>query len=185
MFIHNTPLLPALWFGLVMCAGLVLWASRSPFRIIVVLLACFVAWQAAVETTAALHDSIAQQMRSSAPASAVVPDSGFPVIDYLWGLCGLVGGMIGSGIVVLAIFAVLNSFRTSNCWAPPILFGTVAGFLLEFAEDPTAGGLFIHIGSMLPLFLVWQIAVAASIAYNLTKFAAADGGSSRAQTTSL
>jgi len=169
LFIHNTPLLPALWFGLVLCAGVLLWASRSPVRIIVVLLATFAAWQAAVETTAALHDTIAQQIKSSAPASAVVPDSGTPIVDYLWGLCGMVGGMIGSGIIVFAVAAVLKGFRTANGWAVPILLGTIAGFLLEFAEDPTAGGLFVHIGSMLPLFLVWQIAVAASIGYSLAK----------------
>lgn len=174
-FIRNTPLLPALWFGLVLGAGLLLWATRSPLRIIAVLLATFVAWQAAVETTASLHDTIAQQIKSSAPASAVVPDSGTPAVDYLWGLCGMVGGMIGSGIVVFAIAAVLKGFRTSNGWAPPILFGTIAGFFLEFAEDPTAGGLFVHIGSVLPLFLVWQTAVAASIAGNLTKPVAGEG----------
>ena len=175
MFIHNTPLLPALWFGLVLCAGLLLWASRSPFRIAIVFLATFVAWHAAVETTAILHDTIAQQIKSSAPASEVVPDSGAPVVDYLWGLCGMVGGMIGSGIVVIAIAAVLKSFRASNGWTLPILFGTIAGFLLEFAEDPTPGGLYVHVGSMLPLFLVWQIAVAGTIACNLTPAAIKSG----------
>jgi len=132
-------------------------------------LATFVAWQAAVEATLSLHDSIAPQIRSVTPAAANGLDFSVPAVDYLWGLCGLVGGIIGSSVVVFAIAALLRSFRTSNCWAPPILLGTIAGFLLEFAEEPTQGGLLIHVGSLLPLFLVWQIGVAALIAYNLNK----------------
>jgi hypothetical protein len=176
LFIHNTPLLPALWFGLVLCAGVAIWASRNAFRIFVVLLGSFVAWQAAVETTDALYDSMARQITASHPAGAVGPYFGVPAVDYLWGLCGMVGGMVGGAIVAAALAAVLKSFRTSNGWAPPILFGTMAGFFLECGQDPTAGGLFIHIGSLLPVFLLWQVGVAASIAYNLNKPAAADGG---------
>jgi hypothetical protein len=169
LFIHNTPPLPALWFGIVLCAGVALWALRNPLRILFVLLACLVAWQAAVETTSSLYDSMAHQITAPNTAGVNALNFGFPGVDYLWGLCGMVGGMVGSGIVVLAIAAVLKGFRTPHYWASPILFGTIAGFFLECGQDPTAGGLFIHIGSMLPLFLLWQIAVAASIGYNLTK----------------
>jgi hypothetical protein len=178
--IHRAPLLPPLWFGIVLCAGVALWALRSPFRILVVLVACFAAWQAAVETTASLYDGIAHQITALHPAGADTLNLGAPAIDYVWGLCGMVGGLIGSAIVALGTAAVVKSLRTSNCWAPPILFGTIAGFFLECGQDPTTGGLFIHIGSLLPLFLLWQIGVAASTAYNLTS-AAANAKSARSR----
>jgi hypothetical protein len=167
LFIYHTPLPPAFWFGLVLCAGVALWASRRPFDLFVVLLASFIAWHVAVETTSFIHDNIAQQINSPAPANTNAPIFSAPPVNYLWGLCGMVGGLIGSSIVVCAIAAVIKGFRTSNCWARTILFGTIAGFLLEFAEDQAEGGLFIHVGSLLPLFLLWQMSVAGSIAYDL------------------
>jgi hypothetical protein len=39
--------------------------------------------------------------------------------------------------------------------------------LLEFAVLPTEGRLPIHVGSYLPLYLVWQTTIAASIGYGL------------------
>jgi hypothetical protein len=176
LFIHRAPLLPPLWFGIVLCTGVALWALRSPFRIFVILVACFAAWQGAVEATASLYDSIAHQITALHPAGTDPLNLGVPAIDYVWGLCGMVGGLIGSAIVALALAVVVKSFRTSNCWAPPILFGTIAGFFLECGQDRAASDLFIHIGSLLPLFLLWQIGVAASIAYNLRKPAAVDAG---------
>ena len=157
--IWETPLLPALWFGLVLCSGVALWSSRSPFDLFAVLLASFVAWVAAFETTFHLNQNILDQIQASSSSRL-----GAPVINYLVGMCGMIGGLLGSTIVVCAISAILRSFMT---WAQPILFGTVAGSFLEFMVEPSQGGLPIHIGSVLPLFLVWQISVAASIAFNL------------------
>lgn len=146
-----------------------LWSSRRPFVLAVVLLASFVAWQAAVETTLRIQDAIERQIVSLTPSNASSLSSlNIPTINYVWGLCGMVGGMIGSAIVVFAIAAVLKAFRASNYWAPVILFGTVAGLLLECAEAPTATGLLVHIDSTLPVFLAWQVGVAALIACKLT-----------------
>jgi hypothetical protein len=167
LFVSHTPLPPAFWFGLVLCAGVALWSSRSPLVLSAVLLATFVAWVAAVETTLRLQDSIEQQVVSLNPPATSLPALSSPVINYVWGLCGMVGGMIGSAIVVFAIAAATRNLRTSNRWASVILFGTIAGFFLEFAEIRSATGLFVHISSLLPLFLVWQVGVAALIAYNL------------------
>lgn len=176
-FFREIPLPPALWFGLVLCAGVALWSSRRLFVLAVVLIATFVAWQAAVETTLRIEDQIERQIVSLTPPNGTLSSLNLnsPGINYVWGLCGMVGGMIGSAIVVFGIAAVLKGFRKSNCWAPVIVFGTIAGFFLEFAEVPAASGLFVHIDSTLPVFLVWQVGVAALIAYNLTP-AAKDSG---------
>jgi hypothetical protein len=173
VFIHNTPMLPALWFGLVLCTGVALWSSRSPFTLVIVLVASGLAWLAAFETTIQVHSSIEDQIASQAGAPA--PNFNVPVVNYLKGLCGMLGGLIGSGVLVLVASAVLSSIRTVPCWTLTILIGAVAGLFLEFMESRVEGGLFIHIGSLLPLFLVWQMGVAASMAYNLAKPVAATG----------
>src|ERR1700722_4418571 len=47
LIIGNTPLLPALWFGLVLCIGTALWASRRVFDLAIIMLSSFAAWFAA------------------------------------------------------------------------------------------------------------------------------------------
>jgi hypothetical protein len=160
--IGHTPPLPALWFGLVLCVGVVLWASRRSFDLVVIFLSSFVAWFAAVETAVALHLNLERQMTAALPAG-----SSLPSLAYLDVGCGMVTGLIGSAIVVAAVSAVLPAFQTSGAWARTTLFGTVAGSLLELTNDGLAPALPIHIGSTLPLFLVWQVSVAASIGYAL------------------
>jgi hypothetical protein len=162
LIIGNTPLLPALWFGLVLCIGTALWASRRSVDLAIVMLSSFAAWFAAVETAAGLHLSIERQVKAALPAGTSAPS-----LAYLDAGCGMIAGLIGSAIVVAVIWAAIKAFRTSGAWARTMLFGTVAGSLLEFINDRLTPALPIHIGSALPLYLVWQVSVAASIAYAL------------------
>jgi hypothetical protein len=171
VLVHDTPMPPAIWFGLVLCTGVALWSSRSPIALVVILTASCVAWFAAVETTIQVHGSIEQQLTSQ--SGATVPNFKVPVVNYLSGLCGMLGGLIGSSVLVLVMSTVVSSIRAVPCWTRTILIGTVAGFFLEFLEGRAEGGLFVHVGSLLPLFLVWQMSLAASLAFSLTKPAAA------------
>jgi hypothetical protein len=162
LIIGNTPLLPALWFGLVLCIGTALWASRRVFDLSIIMLSSFAAWFAAVETAAGLHLSIERQVKAALPSGASAPS-----LAYLDAGCGMIAGLVGSAIVVAVIWAAIKAFRTSGAWARTMLFGTVAGSLLEFINDGLTPALPIHIGTALPLYLVWQVSVAASIAYAL------------------
>jgi hypothetical protein len=162
LIIGNTPLLPAFWFGLVLCIGTALWASRRSFDLAIVMLSSFAAWYAAVETAAGLHLSIERQVKAALPSGASAPS-----LAYLDAGCGMVAGLVGSVIVVAVIWAVITAFRTSGAWARTILFGTVSGSLLEFINEGLTPALPIHIGSALPLYLVWQVSVAASIGHAL------------------
>jgi hypothetical protein len=157
LIIGNTPLLPALWFGLVLCIGTALWASRRVFDLSIIMLSSFAAWFAAVETAAGLHLSIERQVKAALP-----PGVSAPSLAYVDVGCGMVAGLVGSAIIV-----AVNPFRTSGAWGRTILFGTVAGSLLEFINEGLTPALPIHIGSALPLYLAWQVSVAASIAYAL------------------
>jgi uncharacterized membrane protein YjjP (DUF1212 family) len=60
---------------------------------------------------------------------------------------------------VSAVSLVSSDFRGHGDWLRTIALGTVAGALLYFGNDPW--------GSFLPLFIAWQCAVAASVAYGL------------------
>jgi hypothetical protein len=162
LIIGNTPLLPALWFGFVLCIGTALWASRRAFDLSIIMLSSFAASLAAVETAAELHLSIERQVKEALPQCVSAPS-----LAYLDAGCGIIAGLVGSAIVVAVIWSVIKTFRTSGAWARTILFGTVAGSLLEFINEGLTPALPIHIGSALPLYLVWQVSVAASIAYAL------------------
>ena len=167
VFFHKTPMLPALWFGLVLCAGVALWSSRSPFTLVIVLVACGIAWLAAFETTVHVNSSIEDQIVSQ--PGAPVPNFSVPIVNYLLGLCGMLGGLIGSGVLVLIVSTVVSSIRSVPAWTRTILIGTVAGLFLECLASRAVGEWFIHADSLLPLFLIWQMSVAASLAYSLAK----------------
>lgn len=173
VFFHKTPMLPAIWFGLVLCAGVALWSSRSPFTLVVVLVASGAAWFAAFEVTVHVHGSIEDQIISQSGAPA--PNFSVPVVNYLLGLCGMLGGLIGSTLLVIIVSGIVNSTRSVPFWTRTILTGTVAGLFLECLASRAAGDLFLHLDSLLPLFLVWQMSVAASMAYSFAKPAAATG----------
>jgi hypothetical protein len=160
--VGHTPPLPALWFALVLCAGVGLWASRRTFDLLIIFLSSFAAWFAAVETAVALHLDLERQMTPALPAASS-PHS----LAWLDVGCGMIAGLIGSAIIVAVLSAFIPAFRISGAWARTVLFGTVAGSLLELINDGLAPALPIHIGSALPLFLSWQISVAASIGYAL------------------
>jgi hypothetical protein len=61
-------------------------------------------------------------------------------------------------------------------WTRTVLIGAVAGLFLECLAGRATGDLFIHTDSLLPLFLVWQTSVAASMAYSFAKSATAASG---------
>jgi len=155
LVILRTPLPPAFWFGIVLCISVALWESSTLFDLFAIMLTSFVAWAAAIQAAVHVHDAINSQVPTE--------------INYLFAICGIAGGFVGSTLIVFGLSTLSRGFRTSGAWARTILFGTVAGALLEFGDGPSEHGLPIHIGSIVPLFLVWQVSVAASIAYSLGK----------------
>lgn len=170
VFLDKTPMLPALWFGLVMCAGMALWSSHSLPALAVVLVASGAAWFAAFETTIHVHGTIEDQI--VAQSGAPVPNFTTPVADYLYGLCGMLGGLVGGGVLVLILSTVASGVRSAPSWTRTMLVATVAGLFLEPMASRAEGGWFIHTGSVLPVLLVWQMSVAASLAYSFAKPAA-------------
>ena len=161
----HTPLTPALWFGMVLIAACALWTSRNAFDLVVVFLTSFCAWIAAYEATAHFNDMMLSQIHAAAPRSDGNFDS--RQINYLTGICGAFGGFVGSTIVIFGMSLVVVNLRSFAAWAQTLLLGTMTGSFAELVVEPSADGLPIHIGTLLPMFLFWQVSVAASMAYNV------------------
>jgi hypothetical protein len=146
----GTPLLPGIYFGLVICLGIFLWEERSPLELLVVLVGVAIAWILAYRTAISVHDFL-NQFRAGTPGNSELP--------YNFAITGLVAGLVGSLGTVIAVSLASPDFREHSDWLRTIALGTVTGALLHFGDATP--------GTFLPLFIVWQAAVAASVAYGL------------------
>jgi hypothetical protein len=144
----GTPLLPGIYFGLVICLGIFLWEERRLLELLVVLAGVVIAWILAYRTAISVHDFL-NQFR----------DGDSRQLPYIFAITGLVSGLVGSLGTVIAVSLASPDFREHSDWLRTIAIGTVAGALLHFGDTRP--------GTFLPLFIVWQAAVAASVAYGL------------------
>ena len=87
----------------------------------------------------------------------------FPTINFMLAVSGVLGGLVGSTTLTFGLSLVCKEFGAFENWARVVMPGTALGVLLELlAKDDK---LPVHIGSILPLFLAWQVTVAAVIGY--------------------
>jgi hypothetical protein len=154
----NTPLLPGIFFGTVLSLAIWLWVSRHPFKLGYILLATAVAWVGAKITAEHVFGSIQQMLVEIAPGGTT-----FPTINFMLAVSGVLGGLVGSTTLTFGLSLVCKEFGAFENWARVVMPGTALGVLLELiAKDDK---LPVHIGSILPLFLAWQVTVAAVIGY--------------------
>ena len=137
----------AIWF----------WVSRSPLKILTVLLSTVIAWVAARITAEHAFEAIHQMLQEIAAPGI------FPKINFMFAVCGVLGGLVGSTILTFGLSLVCKEFGAFENWARIVMPGTALGVLLELAAKDDK--LPVHIGSVLPLFLAWQVTVAAVIGY--------------------
>jgi hypothetical protein len=156
----NTPLLPGIYFGIVLGLAIWFWVSRSAWKILTVLLSTVIAWVAAKFTAEYAFGAIQQMLKEiAAPGN----NFAFPVINFMGAVSGVLGGLVGSTTLTFALSVVCKEFGAFENWARIVMPGTALGVLLELgAKDDK---LPVHIGSILPLFLAWQVTVAAVIGY--------------------
>jgi hypothetical protein len=149
------PLLPGVYFGVVLCVGLVRSGARKPVGLAVALAAVVVAWICAWKTGYEIY----MRLDRYSPGTDVL-GSASARAPYLLAAAGLLAGIVGSVITLAGISFASPGFRTASNWARTLAIGALAGLLL---------GLNATLESMLPLFLVWQPAVAASIGHGLVR----------------
>ena len=149
----GAPLLPGVYFGLVLCLGVFLWERKGPIGLAVVLAGVVIAWILAWRTALSVSDFLNQ---FHAGDITTADSRKFP---YIYAIAGMMSGLVGSLGTVVAVSLVSPDFREHGDWLRTIAIGTVAGALLHFGDAPN--------GTFLPLFIVWQGAVAASVGYGL------------------
>ena len=149
----GAPLLPGVYFGVVICIGVFLWEKRKLLELLVVLTGVVIAWILAWRTALSIHDFLD---RSSGGILEAKDSSKFV---FNFAVSGLVAGLVGSLGTVFAVSLVSPDFREAYDWLRTIALGTVLGTLLHFGDTPN--------GTFIPLFVGWQAAVAASVAYGL------------------
>jgi hypothetical protein len=165
LLINGTPILPGIYFGLVLSFGVFCWTSRRKSELFTVLVITTVAWILAHQTAGHAYkfiDSELVRMQKQTAPDSTSTVHGFE-LKYVLALCGALGGLVGSFVTGAGIAFVSKEFYTRGNWARATLIGMVTGTLLEFANPVMS----IHVGRFLPLFLVWQFSIAASIGYGL------------------
>jgi hypothetical protein len=153
----NTPLLPGIYFGMVLGLAIWFWVSRSPLKILTVLLSTVIAWAAAHATAEHAFEAIQQMLKEIAAPGKL------PMINFVFAVCGVLGGLVGSTILTFGLSLVCKEFGAFENWARVVMPGTILGILLELAAEHDKFAL--HLGTLLPLFLGWQVTVAAVIGY--------------------
>jgi hypothetical protein len=156
----NTQPLPGIYFGMVLGLAIWFWVSRSAWKILTILLSTVIAWVAARITAEHAFGAIQQMLKEIA-----APNNTFPTINFMFAVCGVLGGLVGSTILTFGLSLVCKEFGAFENWARVVMPGTVLGILLELAEKDDKFAL--HLGTLLPLFLGWQMTVAAIIGYCL------------------
>jgi hypothetical protein len=147
----GAPLLPGIYFGIVLCIGVFLWEKKGLLELAVVLAGVIIAWILAWRTALSVHDFLNQFHAGDIPDSRKFP--------YIFAIAGMLSGLVGSLGTVIAVSLVSPDFREHSDWLRTIALGAVAGALLHFGDRPYE--------TFLPLFIVWQGAVAASVGYGL------------------
>jgi hypothetical protein len=152
---EGIPLHAGIAFGAAVAIMLWRWASRDLGKCLLAMALTLMGWLTAVNTA---NDVM----------SAVVSSELFGTIEGAkasreavgWVLAGLVGGAIGAGLTAFGAGIPAEAIRRFEAWSLIAVTGTLFGLLLY----PAALFDFVAV-----LFVPWQAAVAAAIAYGLTR----------------
>jgi hypothetical protein len=127
--LFGVPMLPGVFFGIVVGLGIYSWESHNPIPIVIGFVGVLIGWWVAYKFAVTMHDA---QNRN------------------LLVVIGLISGLLGSVLLSLALFIASEDFRANATMLKATGFGAVAGILLYFVES---GG-FVH--GLAILFVVWQ-----------------------------
>lgn len=148
--IQNQPLLPAFYFGLVLCTGVRFWESTKWKHIVIVFGSVFISWICAYQ--AADHIFAAIDPKSISELSGPKAVLG----KYALAISGLAGGFVGSLGITFGIALVSSDVRNRTFFVRIVCIGTAAGASLQIESFPV-------------LYLLWQPAIAGSVAYGVVQ----------------
>lgn len=153
------PFLPGVYFGAALAIGAYLWVTKSPLRLLAIVVGILVAWYLGFQTAIGVNLSLRELMKPYENQNAF----------WITAFTGICGGFVGALLTAATIALVSNGFRSVGDWARTIAAGAAAGVLLIFFSEASRWphtGLpeYLH---FLPLFVVWQPAVAAMVGLGL------------------
>ena len=138
--LFGVPMLPALFFGIVVALGIYSWEARHPIPIVIVFVGVVVAWWVAYSIALNLYDDKNK-------------------ISLIW--TGAISGAAGAILTSVTLWIASEDFRKPNNVIIAVVIGAVAGMLLYYIDQ---GG---PVHGTAPLFVVWQAGIAGLIGYAL------------------
>jgi|SRR6516165_3046540 len=96
----NTPLLPGIYFGMVLGLAIWFWVSRSALKILTVI----IAWAAAKITAEHAFEAIQHMLEEIAAPGKT------PTINFVLAVSGVLGGLVGSTILTFGLSLVCKEF---------------------------------------------------------------------------
>ena len=152
---EGIPLHAGIAFGAGVAIMLWLWVNRDPAKCLLAMALALMGWLAAVNTA---NDTMSAIVSSELFGTVEGAKASREVLG--WVLAGLVGGAIGAGLTAFGAGIAAPAIRRPEAWGLIVGAGMLFGLLLYPAAI---------LDQIALLFVPWQAAVAASIAYSLTR----------------
>ena len=151
----GVPLHAGLVFAALVAVLIWSWQARDPGKCFLAAGLTVIGWLTAVNTADEVISEIAaSDLFGTAPGAKESRE----ILGWL--AAGLSGGLIGAGFTACGVSLAVPSFRSAQLWTLVLATGALCGLLLYPAAAWDAGWV---------LFVPWQAAVAASIAYGLSR----------------
>jgi len=152
---EGVPLHAGIVFGAGVAIMLRLWSSRDLGKCLLAMALIILAWLAAVNTANDVMDAVVGSELFGTVQGAKASREAVG-----WILAGFVGGAVGAGLTAFGSGVPAEEIRRPEAWGVIVGVGALCGFLLYPAAS---------LDQIAFLFVPWQAAVAASIAYGIAR----------------
>jgi hypothetical protein len=152
---EGVPLHAGIVFGAAITLMLWRWANRDPMKCLLAMALMLMGWLVAINTA---DDVFSAVLGSDLFGTAHGAKANREMVGWLAG--GIGGGAVGAGFTAFAAGIPAQVIRRTRIWAPIIVAGAILGLLLYPA---------VLLNAIVLLYVPWQAAVAACIAYGLTE----------------
>jgi hypothetical protein len=132
-----------------------LWANRDPGKCLLAVALTIMGWLAAVNTA---NDVMQVVVSSHLFGTVEGAKANREIVG--WVLAGVIGGAIGAGLTAFGAGIAAQAIRRPEAWGVIVGVGALYGLLLYPAAS---------LDQIVLLVVPWQAAVAACIAYGLTR----------------
>jgi hypothetical protein len=152
---EGIPLHAGIAFGAGVAVMLWLWASRDLSKCLLAMALTLMGWLAAINTA---NDVMQMTVSSQLFGTMEGAKASREIVG--WVLAGLIGGAVGAGLTAFGAGIPAQAIRRPEAWGVIVGVGALFGLLLYPAAS---------LDQVALLFVPWQTAVAASLAYGLAR----------------